>query len=346
MLEIIALLIIYGALTPKVRQRNRSKWLPLLGPGLWVVGRNITALAASFVFASMAINTGDNEVAIFGLSTIGGVVGATIAFLIIQLLPVKALNCPQCNHEFVKNSEWGVVCPSCKTKLKVSFNRVSVMQKVGTEGLVGPKTIDVNRVFKWGLIGLVGAVCITALMATVYFRLEPPEWKVKRVVSTYLKGTLHNDFRRAYAVVSTSDKKVKSLSKFASTSPLTLVGKEYTSHAINSIDVIATNATVDVSVRRPDIESILEDYLAIALVAKLTGDKEAEGELLSQMDAKLKAGDFPFVTEEKTYQLVFEGDAWWVFLDWETQAKEKAQAVKVQESLSKTNELKVSGSVN
>lgn len=126
MLEIIILCSLYGALVPKVKKKNRSKWLPLIAPALWIISANVCAFVAGIIFYLKGMSAEDTEFFMQGVAWGGGILGAGIAFLIVHLLPVKSLKCPECGADFKSVSEIGsATCTNCKTKLKVSFNKVS-----------------------------------------------------------------------------------------------------------------------------------------------------------------------------------------------------------------------------
>jgi hypothetical protein len=125
MIEIFILCSLYGALTPKVKKKNRSKWLPLIAPILWILSKYMCAIIAGIIFVIRGVDEESMRFYMEGIGWIGGFIGAGIAFLIIHLLPVRSLKCPKCEHEFKKASKWGVTCGNCQTKLKVSFNKVT-----------------------------------------------------------------------------------------------------------------------------------------------------------------------------------------------------------------------------
>jgi len=92
-------------------------------------GKFIVSFVASVVCAVLKTASDDSEMIIYASALLGGILGAAIAFLIIKLLPTKTLTCPQCNHQFVNNSQWGVTCENCKTKLKVSNDQVTLQER-------------------------------------------------------------------------------------------------------------------------------------------------------------------------------------------------------------------------
>ena len=128
MLEIIILCSLYGALVPKVKKKNRSKWLPLIAPALWILSKYVCAFISGVIFYLKGMGAEDIEFYMQGVAWGGGILGAGIAFLIIHLLPVRALKCPKCDHEFKTASDFGVTCKNCETRLKVSFNKVTELK--------------------------------------------------------------------------------------------------------------------------------------------------------------------------------------------------------------------------
>jgi len=129
MLELVILCSLYGALVPKVKKKNRSKWLPLIAPALWIVSKYVSSLILGIIFYLQGMSTEDIEFYMQGAAWGGGILGAVIAFLVIHKLPVKSLNCPECQAEFKSVSELGTAtCKNCDTKLKVWFNKVTKLK--------------------------------------------------------------------------------------------------------------------------------------------------------------------------------------------------------------------------
>ncbi|MEI6892871.1 MAG: hypothetical protein V5783_11930 [Pontiella sp.] len=129
MLEIIILCSLYGALVPKVKKKNRSKWLPLIAPALWLLGEFVLAFIVGIIFYFNGMSAENIEFYMQGVVWAGGIIGAGIAFLIIHKLPVKSLKCPECQTEFKLVSELGTAtCTNCDTKLKIWFNKVKKLQ--------------------------------------------------------------------------------------------------------------------------------------------------------------------------------------------------------------------------
>ena len=128
MLELVALLIFCGALTPIIKQKNRNKWLISIAPVLWIIGKYVAALVSSVICAVLEKAPEDAEMILHGSALFGGILGCVVAYLMIQFLPTKKLTCPKCDHKFVNNSEWGVTCENCDTKLRVSNDQVTVIE--------------------------------------------------------------------------------------------------------------------------------------------------------------------------------------------------------------------------
>lgn len=128
MLEIIILASIYGALVPVAKKKNRNKWLPVLGPALWLVGKFSAAYLSAIVLAILGSDPESQTLIIYAASLIGAIAGAGVAFLVIQFLPTKNLVCPKCSHKFVNNSDWGVSCKGCGSKLRVANDKVSIIE--------------------------------------------------------------------------------------------------------------------------------------------------------------------------------------------------------------------------
>ena len=128
LIEILMFALVFGALAPVVKKKNRSKWLPLLGPALWWAGKYVAAFIAGIICAITQPDPDSTEIILYGATWIGGIAGAFIAFGFVKILPTKNLVCPKCGHNFVNNSEWGVTCDGCGTKLRVSNDQVTIIE--------------------------------------------------------------------------------------------------------------------------------------------------------------------------------------------------------------------------
>lgn len=128
MIELLILFSLFGALAPKVKKKNRSKWLPIIAPILWIISKYICSFIVGLILHLKGMSLEDVAFYMEGAAWGGGILGAAIAFLIVHLLPVKTLKCPKCNHEFTTASDFGVTCEGCGTKLRVSNNKVTELK--------------------------------------------------------------------------------------------------------------------------------------------------------------------------------------------------------------------------
>jgi len=160
--------------------------------------------------------------------------------------------------------------------------------------------------------------CIILIAAALSFagcgiNTESPE----NVLQTYRRAVESGDKDVAYKLLSIKDRTIKSLEEYRGKNSEDLwfskAFSDVTTYKVISTDIRGEKASIKLESRYPDLNVIVADYEA----AKKSGDEEARKKVVSRM----KAHDFPKMSETSTFDLVLEPDGWKIFVDYEKDAK-------------------------
>ena len=160
----------------------------------------------------------------------------------------------------------------------------------------------------------------------------------KETISKYLTAYYKLDSSKAYELLSSEDKKTKTLSEFQGelSSPLAAVTLSKATFKIKNIKSEGKMATVVAEIKMPDYSSVMSDIMASAF-SSVFGGKDSNN-IEKDMAEKLKGKDVPLKTVSETYELRKEKDGWRVFMNWQGQKKAE-ELVNQAEKLEKTNKL-------
>jgi hypothetical protein len=120
MIELLILTKLMDHFVMLVDRKNQNRWFIWILPLLW--------FGLQVLFACLAGAAGSGhpgmELQVYGLSLVGGFLGAGISFWIIRCMPLKTLKCPECGWEFTEHGPLGLECAQCKAWLKVFRGKV------------------------------------------------------------------------------------------------------------------------------------------------------------------------------------------------------------------------------
>jgi len=262
-------------------------------------------------------------------------------------MPDIEFSCPSCGQHLEAPDDMQgeqTSCPSCEKTLTVP--RRTPVRPRSAVSRPSPTSKPPTRK-RSPLPIIVGVVAVLLLAGLGFLLLRPTaEKKVRKTLITYLDGTLKNKPKEAYAVVSASDRSAKPEDEYLMESednPFGGVLTEHVSYTIDSIAVADAQATAYVTVTLPDLEQIMGNFMSAAFAAAFSEDEKEIEDLQQKIKAKLESGDVPTVTEKETFHLVLEDSEWWMFLDWEKQAREAAQRFEIERLLANAKSLKDDG---
>ncbi len=158
--------------------------------------------------------------------------------------------------------------------------------------------------------------------------------KPEEVLNDFLDANLKGRYEEAYSIVSSDDKKVKSLAQYLSEkqardSQFVKVLANNVTYKIIEVSEINDTAKALVELTYPNIVNMFTQMLGTVLDDKQY--KDGEKELFKDSVKDLKSGDIPAMTHRETYKLIKEEDGWRISLDWNTEQM-LAEAEKLKKS--------------
>jgi len=172
------------------------------------------------------------------------------------------------------------------------------------------------------------AAAAILLVLPPYYLLSAPnnggQSALLRTVNSYLKSAYAHDHRKAYRLISTRDRQIKSEDLYIqekgpfSGFTLTVAGKLAEMIEVRPIGATENDATtkVNFNIKLPDANSLsalLLDWDQDKLNAL---PKPRQKEILDAIDAQRRAGKLKFVEGEEELTLVKENGLWRVVFDW------------------------------
>ncbi|RII26756.1 MAG: hypothetical protein CXR31_10135 [Geobacter sp.] len=174
-------------------------------------------------------------------------------------------------------------------------------------------------------IGYLAAVSciISVLLSACSFGPDP-----KAVVSKYLDNYYHGNYDKAYELLSTRDKAVKSQQEFSDEFNAVagfakaLAGK--ITFVVKDVKVTGDRSLATVDITAPDFSSAMGEVMGLAMKSAFGGGKPDDKEIEKIISEKMKDKNLPTITRTEQYDLVKDKDGWRIYMGWENEKKIKA----------------------
>jgi ribosome-binding factor A len=174
-----------------------------------------------------------------------------------------------------------------------------------------------------------GAIIIMVVALTAGCNFGPGP---KEVLSKYLESYLHGSYDKAYELLSSKDKAVKSQQEFSG--DIKEIGglmkglSSKVSYNVKDVKVTGDKALANVDVTMPDMSGAMGELLGVAMQSAFGGGKPDDKAMEKLIAEKLKDKNLPTTTRTEQYDLVKDKDGWRVYMGWENQ--KKIQALKAE----------------
>ncbi len=169
------------------------------------------------------------------------------------------------------------------------------------------------------------AFCLAALMlfyTGCSFSPDP-----QKVISKYLEEYYHGNYEKAYALLSSKDKTVRSLQEFSGGeeefNAIRKAMSKKTILKVKDVKITGDNAVVTVDITTPDLTSAMGDLMATAFSQALEGGKPDEKAMEKKIAEKMNDKNLPTTTTTEQFDLLKEKDGWRVYMGWENENKIK-----------------------
>lgn len=143
----------------------------------------------------------------------------------------------------------------------------------------------------------------------------------KAVTTQYLDNYYHGEFAKAYGLLSSKDKALKSEQEYsaglAEGFGLFRAMADKITYTVKETKVTGDKAVATVELTIPDISGAMADVMGVALQAAFGGAKPDDKAMEKTIAEKLKGKDLPKITRVEYYDLVKEKDGWRVYMGWE-----------------------------
>lgn len=151
------------------------------------------------------------------------------------------------------------------------------------------------------------------------------------VLNNYLDASLKGRYEESYSYVSAEDKATKDLQSYLKENekddnPFAQAIVSKVSYKILKLEKSEKKATADVEITIPDFGSIFADVMVAALSSAFGGEK-SEAQMKKILAEKYANKDIPLTTTKENFTLLKESDGWKIFLDWETEKREKEKDI-------------------
>lgn len=149
----------------------------------------------------------------------------------------------------------------------------------------------------------------------------------KEVISKYLDNYYHGNHEKAYELLSSRDKAVRSLQEFsvkeAEFSAMRKAISSKITFTVKDVKVTGDKALATVDVTAPDLSGAMGELFSAAFSQVFTGGKPDEKAMEKIVTEKMKDKNLPTSTKTEHYDLIKEKDGWRVYMDWENEKKIK-----------------------
>lgn len=167
------------------------------------------------------------------------------------------------------------------------------------------------------------AFCLAALMlfyTGCSFSPDP-----QKVISKYLEEYYHGNYEKAYALLSSKDKTVRSLQEFSGGeeefNAIRKAMSKKTTFKVKDVKITGDNAVATVDITTPDLTSAMGDLMATAFSQALGGGKPDEKAMEKKIAEKMNDKNLPTTTTTEQFDLLKEKDGWRVYMGWENENK-------------------------
>lgn len=167
----------------------------------------------------------------------------------------------------------------------------------------------------------------------------------RTVLKNYLDASTKGNHKEAYSYISANDKAVKDLETYINEndefdSPYRQIMVNNISYEISKLEKSNETATAYVEMTMPDIGAIIKEVMKTAFQS--TQENGNQNKIEDLLASKMKNGDIPLTTQEKSFQLRKEEEGWKVFLDWKAEKLKEEKEAKINSLLAEAEELKES----
>ncbi|MEE9913258.1 MAG: hypothetical protein K4571_16225 [Deltaproteobacteria bacterium] len=149
----------------------------------------------------------------------------------------------------------------------------------------------------------------------------------QKVISMYLDDLYHGNSEKAYSLLSSRDKAVRSLQEFsggkAESNAMRKAFSNKITFKIKDVKITGDKALARVDVTAPDLSGAIGEVFATALSQAFVGSKPDDKAMEKTLTEKMKENNLPTTTTTEQFDLVKEADGWRVYMGWENEQKIK-----------------------
>lgn len=149
----------------------------------------------------------------------------------------------------------------------------------------------------------------------------------KEITTKYLENYYHGDYDKAYELLSSRDKAVKSQQEFSGDlkefGGFAKAFAEKITFNIKEIKVTGEKAQASVDITAPDLSGAMGELFGAAMKSAFGGGKPDEKEMEKIVAEKMNDKNLPTTTRTELYELIKDKDGWRVYMGWENQKKIK-----------------------
>jgi hypothetical protein len=147
----------------------------------------------------------------------------------------------------------------------------------------------------------------------------------QKVLSQYLDDFYHGNYEKAYALLSSKDKTVRSLQEFsgdkAEFNAMRKAMSNKITFKVKDVKVTGDKALATVDVTMPDLTAAMDDLMAAAFSQAFGGGKPDEKAMEKKITEKMNDKNLPTTTTTEQFDLLKEKDGWRIYMGWENEKK-------------------------
>ena len=145
------------------------------------------------------------------------------------------------------------------------------------------------------------------------------------VISQYLNNYYHGNYEKAYALLSSKDKAVRSLQDYSGDKTEFNAVRKAMSNKITfkvkDVKVTGDKALATVDVTMPDLTAVMGDLMATVFSQAFKGRELDEKAMEKKIAEKMNDKNLPTTTRTEQFDLLKEKDGWRVYMGWENEKK-------------------------